>query len=34
MTAFFDMDMETFERIMKTADFGTLLELITGEGPD
>lgn len=34
MTAYFDMDLVQFERLMKSADFGTLLELITGEGPD
>ena len=34
LTAFFDMDMETFDRVMKNADFGTLLALITGEGPE
>ncbi len=34
MTAYFDMDEETFDRLMKNADFGTLLELITGEGID
>jgi hypothetical protein len=34
MTAFFDMDESTFERIMRNASFSTLMELITGEGPD
>ena len=34
INAYFDMDEATFDRIMRTADFGTLLELITGEGID
>lgn len=34
MTAFFDMDDATFDRIMRSASFTTLMELITGEGPD
>ena len=34
VNAYFDMDEATFDRIMRTADFGTLLELITGEGID
>jgi carboxypeptidase family protein len=34
MTAYFDMTEAEFDRLMKSADFGTLLELITGEGID
>ena len=34
VTAYFDMDEATFQRLMRNADFGTLLELITGEGID
>ncbi|MEO7522299.1 MAG: hypothetical protein ABIW79_10830, partial [Gemmatimonas sp.] len=34
MTLFFDMDEQEFRRFMATANFGSLLELITGEGPD
>jgi hypothetical protein len=32
--AYFDMDEATFQRLMKSANFGSLLELITGEGVD
>ena len=31
MTAYFDMDEAQFDRLMRTADFGTMLVLITGE---
>jgi len=34
MTVFFDMDEQTFRRFMATANFGSLLEPITGEGVD
>ena len=34
MTLFFDMDEQTFRQFMATASFGSLLELITGEGVD
>jgi hypothetical protein len=34
MTAFFDMDLAQFEELMRRTNFSTLLELITGEGPD
>ena len=34
MTGFFDMDMATFIQLMARTNFGTLLELITGEGID
>jgi len=34
VTAYFDMDEATFQRLMRGADFGALLELITGEGVD
>ncbi|MEP6834269.1 MAG: carboxypeptidase-like regulatory domain-containing protein [Gemmatimonas sp.] len=34
MTAFFDMDEAEFQQFMATANFGSLMELITGEGPD
>ena len=34
VNVYFDMDEATFDRIMRNADFGTLLELITGEGID
>lgn len=34
MTAFFDMDETEFRQFMATASFGSLMELITGEGPD
>ena len=34
MTAYFDMSEAEFDQLMKSADFGTLLALITGEGVD
>ncbi|MEO7360994.1 MAG: carboxypeptidase-like regulatory domain-containing protein [Gemmatimonadaceae bacterium] len=34
MTAFFDMDEAQFRQFMARASFGSLMELITGEGPD
>lgn len=34
MTGFFDMDEVTFIQLMARTNFGTLLELITGEGVD
>ena len=34
MTAFFDMDEVQFRQYMARASFGSLMELITGEGPD
>ena len=34
MVGFFDMDPATFESLMARTNFGTLLELITGEGVD
>ncbi|MEO7360030.1 MAG: carboxypeptidase-like regulatory domain-containing protein [Gemmatimonadaceae bacterium] len=34
ITAFFDMDELQFRKYMATASFGSLMELITGEGPD
>ncbi|HEY4219480.1 MAG TPA: carboxypeptidase regulatory-like domain-containing protein [Gemmatimonadaceae bacterium] len=34
MTGFFDMDEGTFVQLMARTNFGTLLELITGEGID
>lgn len=34
VTAYFEMDEATFQRIMASANFGVLMELITGEGID
>jgi hypothetical protein len=34
VTAYFEMDEATFRRIMASANFGMLMELITGEGID
>ena len=34
VTAYFDIDEATFQRIMASANFGILMELITGEGID
>jgi hypothetical protein len=34
VTAYFETDDATFRRIMASANFGVLMELITGEGID
>ena len=34
ITAYFEMDEPTFQRLMASTNLGTLMELITGEGPN
>ena len=34
ITAYFEMDEPTFQPLMASTNFGTLMELITGEGPN